>query len=706
MKRFITFFSFFLASTLLFAEIVPVTKARMVAKNAYYEKVSQYVGTTTREAITIDEEFTIGEGSAPELYIFNMSDMGYIIVSGEDLLRPVLAYSFESRYEPGRYTDNFSGWLEGRAGAVSYARTHQIPQPLEVKQTWEKYTAPDFTFVPAKGKSVEPLLTCTWNQDWPYNYMMPADPQGPGGHVYVGCVATAMAQIMYYWRYPLVGDHSKTHSYGGYPSVTVNYGQTNYDWDGMVDNSDSRVNVQMAQIGLHAAVAVSMHWGPYGSGAQSTSVPFAMSYYFRYDTDIEYLEKQGIAISTWKGYIENELDNICPIYYSGYNSNNEGHAFVLDGYHNDGTFHFNFGWSGYGNGWFDITDPSGYEWYYGQGMVRKIYPSDPDYPYGCSNSGERTSLVGSFQDGSGPQENYDPATNCSWLINPQTEYDSVSYIKLNFNWIDTDPDDIITMYDGSDMSAPVLGTWSGTTTPSGYITSSGNQVLVTFEADGDATTGAGFQIEYQSIQPTFCSGLTAYTEPTGTVSDGSGSFYYKNGTNCLFQINPTWGTGLTLTFTEFGTEEGADILKIIDASNNQVIAELSGTELPDPIVVPSGKVNMVFQTDLAVNNQGFTLEYHVDNVGVAESAFFPGLSIMPNPANRRLNVTFTPETAGLFTAELTDLAGRVVKTISREAFNGVATGFVFDVSNTKPGLYLLKISDGQNSETRKVVISR
>ncbi len=145
-----------------------------------------------------------------------------------------------------------------------------------------------------------------------------------------------------------------------------------------------------------------------------------------------------------------------PVYYSG-QSPDGGHAFVCDGYHSDGTFHMNYGWEGYGNGWFDISSPSGFEFYSQQGIVRRIYPGDAAYPYGCSQGFETTNMVGSLADGSGPQENYDANANCSWLINPQTAQDSVSKIKLSFVFIDTEADDIITVYDGETTASPVLG---------------------------------------------------------------------------------------------------------------------------------------------------------------------------------------------------------------------------------------------------------
>ena len=145
-----------------------------------------------------------------------------------------------------------------------------------------------------------------------------------------------------------------------------------------------------------------------------------------------------------------------------------------------------------------------------QGMVDNIIPIDPAYPYGCSTGTEITNFIGSIEDGSGPQENYDQNANGSWLINPQTAQDSVTSITLSFVVLDTENDDVITIYDGETTSDPVLGTYSGTTTPGENIYSTGNKILITFEADGDAVTGPGWRMEYSTTQPTWCSGLLTF----------------------------------------------------------------------------------------------------------------------------------------------------------------------------------------------------
>ncbi len=691
----------------LFAEKVELQDAKNYAVNAYYQKLNLYHHAVSIYEVQIDDVFDIKKDGESVYYIFNMKDFGYIIISAEDVLNPVQAYSFTSTYIQGKYSDNFNGWLDGRAGAVVYARENNIMATDEINAKWNELKDISSLSLIDNGKSVEPLLTSTWNQDWPYNYYMPLNASGPGGRMYVGCVSTAMSMIMHYWRYPAQGSGSKTHSYAGH-TVTVNYADAEYDWDAMLDNSDNRVNLEMAEIGLHAAVAVEMHWGPNGSGAYSSDVPYALETYFNYDTDCQYIQNQGYPWSTWKGYIEAELDDICPLYYSGQDGNGpgaSGHAFVLDGYHSDDTYHFNFGWSGYGNGWFDITSPSGYEWYYNQGMVRSIYPEDSNYPYGCTNDYERHTLVGSLEDGSGPTENYNAYADCAWLISSQTAQDSVDHITLEFVLMDTETDDVFTIYDGASTSDPVLGTYSGTSVPTEQVTSTGNQMLITFVADGDATTGTGWKVEYFSTQPSYCSpSVVTLTEPAGTIGDGSESFYYKNNTNCMWKIEPAYATGVTLTFTDFDTEDTEDYLQVYDASNNQLQGEFSGNTLPDAVHVESGELFLIWKTSGAITAPGWEAFWEADNVGVEEqSNSFTNLMVYPNPANDVLKVSFTTDENQSFDVSLITVTGIQVYTESTNEFSGNYVNSI-DLSEFSEGVYFLNITSESGTVVRKVVV--
>jgi hypothetical protein len=710
MKRILLSLFVFSFSLVIFAANVEIQDARTIALNAYFQKLNTYHQNVSFSDLKISDHFVISQDGETMLYAFNFSNFGFIIISADDAMTPVIGYSFESNYNPLNSADNFKGWINGRVGAIKFIRENNLLATPEIKSYWDNFSDISNLSLKGGGKSVEPLLTCTWNQDWPYNYYCPMDAAGPGGRVYVGCVATAMSQIMLYWRYPRQG--SGSHSYNQYPYGTqsANFGETIYDWDGMVDNSDSKINLPMALIGYHTAVSVDMDFSPDGSGAYSSDVPFALRTYFGYSNQVQYIQRNNTPFATWKNYIIEELDLIRPVYYSGTDaqSGGSGHAFVLDGYHTDGTFHFNFGWSGQDNGWYDITSPAGYEWYYNQGLVRKIFPADASYPFGCDPDIEVTNPLGSIEDGSGPQENYEQGVNCSWLINPQTLQDSITKIKLNFVVLDTESDDYVTIYDGETTSSPVLGTYSGQTAPTTDIYSTGNKMLIVLEGDGDATTGPGFRVEYNTIVPSWCSGLTTLSATSGTFDDGSGSWYYKNQSNCMWKIQPEWASDLTLTFTEFDTEENVDVVKIYDASNNQLLATYSGQyttgNMPDPITIPSGKLFMTFQSDGVFNFPGWTAEWEIGNTSVEDKvAGLDQLMVYPNPAENLLNISFNIEENQSLEVRLISAMGNVIYSENMKDFSGYYVNTI-DISSFAKGVYFLSISNDKGTVNNKVVI--
>jgi len=707
MKQFGIILLLFAFMGTLFAAKVELQDAGNYAVNAYYQKLNLYYETVNLEQVQIVETFNMKRNGESVYYIFNMENWGYIIISAEDVLNPVQAYSFDNHYVPDNHTDNFTGWLNGRAGAVTYARDNKIQATEEISAKWNALKDAGSLSLIKGGKSIEPLLTQTWNQDWPENYYMPLDPSGPGGRCLVGCVATAMSMIMDYWRYPLQGSGQKTHSFGGYPAITVNFGDTDYDWDAMLDNSDGAINLPMAEISMHAAVSVNMEWGPNSSGAYSEDVPPAMKNYFNYNPTCYLSSNQGIGWTTWKNYIEMDLDASCPLYFAGTDAQwgGSGHAFVCDGYNSDEMYHFNFGWSGSGNGWFDITSPAGYQWYYNQRIIRFLWPADDNYPYGCAPDYERTTLTGSFEDGSGPMEDYDQDASCSWLINPQTVQDSVEYINLEFVLLDTDINDIITIYDGPTTSDPVLGSYSGDMVPTGIVPSSGNQMLVTFETNGDGTVGLGWKVQYFSVQPEYCSSSpVALTAPTGTISDGSSDFWYNNTTNCMWQVMPAYASGVTLTFTAFETEETEDFLQVYDASNNQLLGEFSGNTLPDPIHAESGELFLIWKTNGVITGPGWEAYWEADNVGIEEEfTVLNNLMVYPIPALESLTISFSTIDDQSFDIRLLSMTGKVIYEENTSQFTGDYLNTI-DLGNYAKGIYFLNITGKKGIVNRKVVV--
>ncbi|MBN1337740.1 MAG: C10 family peptidase [Bacteroidales bacterium] len=693
----------------LFAGIVPLDLARTVAVNAFSDKAMRYLGFSGQNHLLISSEFTVTDEGEEMYYIFNFLNTGHILISAEDAMVPVLGYSLGGEYSALNPAPNYLWLMEDYKNNIRWLRRNSIPQEKDIAEQWDRWTL-YAGFVPSdNAKDVEPLLTSAWNQDWPYNYYCPQDPSGPGGRTYVGCVATAMAQNMYYWRWPDqgVGDVCYTPSQNPqYGEQCANFGDTHYNWDGMLDNSDTRVNLPMAEIGYHCAVAVHMEFSPNGSGAYSTWVPFAIKSYFKYSSSAAYVERNTTAWTTWKNYILDELNESRPVYYSGYEPGGGGHAWNCDGYHSaDDMFHFNFGWSGFSNGWYTIQNPGGFT--SGHGYVKNFYPDDPSYPPHCQGTKELANIVGTFEDGSGPQENYENNITCSYLINPQTQFDSVTSITLSFIVLDTESNnDVITIYDGESTGDSVLATISGQTLPS-PVTSTGNKMLLVFETNG-SVTASGWKAGYESTQPVWCTGLTTLTSTLGSFDDGSGVFNYKNNSNCMWKLDPLYASDVTLTFTGFDTEEGRDIVKVYDASNNQLLATLSGNYLPGnmppPITSPSGKIFLTFQTDGAVTYGGWEAEWTVGNVGVDEAKNDNNsFEVFPNPAEDFINISFVSGQPQNLKVTVFSITGKILYEEIRDDFRGHYLNRI-STSSFAPGIYFISIDTGKEKLHKKVAV--
>ena len=431
----ILLFSFFSFS---FAGEVDVNTAKTLAKNFYFEKTNQYNQKSSFEDISIISEITKKSGNETVYHVFTFNKPGFVIVSADDVLPAVLGYSFDSYYSEEEAPDSYRNFMQSYADAILFVRENEIQQTEDLNQQWNYYltSKPEILLNTAKEKSVDPLLLCKWNQDSPYNALCPEDAAGPGGHVYSGCVATAMAQVMYYWRHPEQGNGSHSYYYYPYGTLSADFGATNYNWTGMQNSIDYGNVHPNAELQYHCGVAVDMMYGPDGSGAYSWDVPYAMRNYFGYSIECHFESKNDYNNNTWINMLKENIDNGWPMYYSGY-SNSGGHAFVCDGYQDD-YFHFNFGWGGSSDGYYTVLDVNGFN--QGQGALMDTYPMG-NYPNYESGDHVLTQFSGSIVDGSGPLENYLDNTNSTWLIDPQTEEDSITNITLKFFRFETEVND-------------------------------------------------------------------------------------------------------------------------------------------------------------------------------------------------------------------------------------------------------------------------
>ncbi len=310
-----------------------------------------------------------------DYYVFNNSNNhGYVIVSGEDNAAPVLGYSDEGTFDANNIPDGLQYWLDCYASEMSYLRSH--PQAGGIAPRSELTT------------SVNPLLTTMWNQSSPYNDLCPTY---SNGHAVTGCVATATAQIMNYYQWPVqgTGSHSYTCNVNGEGEQTLSADfNTTYDWDNMLDDYSSGYTTAegnaVATLMYHLGVASEMNYGR-SSGTGTYDMMEALRTYFGYNKGMKLHKRANTPIAQWDSLLMNELDNSRPVLYSGFTPGGGGHAFVFDGYNADGYYHINWGWGGTSNGYFLVTalNPrdqgiGSFEGGYnaGQEFVSGFYPDD------------------------------------------------------------------------------------------------------------------------------------------------------------------------------------------------------------------------------------------------------------------------------------------------------------------------------------------
>jgi hypothetical protein len=330
-----------------FSSPVKIQTARLVAKNLYFERAN-IEGKADYGSINFSEEFIIDRNGVPMYYVLNVSDhRGWVAVSADDRTVPVICYALEGSFGEVPVPENFTFWMKNYENQIAFAIEKNIPQPAKSADLWMYYCNPNFEL--AKNTlAVSPLLgSIAWDQGCYYNAQCPVDGSGDCNHVWTGCIATAMAQIMKYHAYPTHGYLSHSYTHATYGTLSANFGTATYGWASM-PNSVTSSNTEVAEIMKHCGVSVDMNYDVSGSGAYCSDVEYALKTYFIYAAS--YAIKGAYSDADWNALLKGDLDLSRPILYAGQDPSG-GHAFVCDGYQGSSNdyFHFNWGWSGYYN---------------------------------------------------------------------------------------------------------------------------------------------------------------------------------------------------------------------------------------------------------------------------------------------------------------------------------------------------------------------
>ena len=376
--------------------ILTLLAGLLITGMVFAEHVSKMEALKKAEALMPGKKFemekfsTPSDGKATEepFYIFNVENGGgYVLVSGNDQTTAILGYSTNGNIDLDNIPDNLRYWLESYAAQLK-AIDEGAPVASRAASDSEVRTRSAHT-------NIAPLLTTKWNQSEPYNLMCPdgnfkdynASGYNANNRCVTGCVATALAQVMYYHKWPqgqTTAIPQYTINYSNAPTLSLNeLPATTFEWNKMkpsyseTETGDAADAV--AKLMRYVGQACQMAYGTRASNAYIHTDMMISA--FGYSKNIHTKDRDGYTTTQWENMVYDELASGRPVLYSGQTaskddntSSKSGHQFVCDGY-KDGLFSLNWGWGGSLDGYFvlSIADPNGKQ---GIGGSSKAYKFD------------------------------------------------------------------------------------------------------------------------------------------------------------------------------------------------------------------------------------------------------------------------------------------------------------------------------------------
>ena len=371
--------------------------------------------------------------------------------------------------------------MDDLANQIAAAVQQSVAADADITAEWQDLTTNGAPLAPKDvPDSVGPLLTTTWDQGQYYNAMCPEDENGQ--HCVTGCVATAMAQIINYWKYPLHGrgQHSYQTFQNEYGTLSVNFDESNYDYDNMPDkltneSTQEEVNA-VAKLIYDCGIANVLWYGSGGSSGYPGCPRTAFINHFGYSSNLGFADKHMYAPSEWIALLKSEIRDSAPVYCEGHDEI-VGHAFVFDGYNSDDFFHVNFGWSGLCDGWFIVSaiNVQFYTWGDWQTVLIGVRPNSTDNVRLCHTGSNPNSMNQEFYMVSEPIMLYNLSGKNEYLMN---YFDQGGPIIMHFTPSDNlaqlvldvlrfDEDCSVAVYDGNDMDS-LICVYETRNTPASY----------------------------------------------------------------------------------------------------------------------------------------------------------------------------------------------------------------------------------------------
>lgn len=288
--------------------------------------------------------FADNEGQAVAYAFEPANGAGFLILSADDIAYPVLGYSDNGKFDKENMPEQLKSWIEGYAEEIEYARSMGI-----TPETGNVMLAPR-----SARAAITPLVKSKWDQGAPYNSECP---MVNNVRCVTGCVATSVAQVMNYFKYPEIGTGTVYATVKGLSqSQSMNLADRAFDWGNMLDNyvagtyNDAQASA-VAYLMKAAGFSVSMNYGTDASGAVSMNIAKALRDNFQYDAGVTFAGRVSYSASEWDEMVYNNIKDGSPVIYNG-NDMTVGHSFICDGYDGNGYYHINWGWGGMSDGYF------------------------------------------------------------------------------------------------------------------------------------------------------------------------------------------------------------------------------------------------------------------------------------------------------------------------------------------------------------------
>ena len=621
---------------------------------------------------------------ATDYYVFNVSNSeGFVVIAGDDRVRPILAYSTTGKYNPNDVADGFQYTLDGFRKEIQYVREHNLSATPDIVAEWKSVNETGSLNRGGQTRAVvEPLCHSIWNQNYPWNSQCPpcVDTLGNGGHVFAGCAATAMGQVMKFWDWPAVGNGSHSYNADGIGPLTANFGETEYHFELIplaLDSTSSEEEIYyVAQLLYHLGIALDMQYSAVGSGANALSVYTAFQSYFRYTRDFpqinagDLIPGYGYTNEEWAQMLKDGgLDEHLPIFYTGSDDGGAGgHAFVCDGYDENDYFHFNWGWSGRDDAWCPIgaLHTTRYDFNQTNMFIGHIVPENNEY-FSRPDSVSKMAVL---------EEAFD-AARLTWT-NPTTDLNGNTLTDITSVTIRRNFEEIAVLTDveaGADMEYIDNGLEPGLYEYSIYITNEAgisrttyrsilvgekcNIVFQMHDNGGDGWKGAAISIADENFNR------------LAVVTMTQGSALVVDLPLLTGNLNFIWNSGWYHAYPEYDTDSECSFT-IINAQG-QTIYTSTGLE------------------------EGVFLTYDpCDFDAIDETVVDNGVSVYPNPTNGLLNVNG----CGTMRITVSNMLGQTLFETTAE------DNTTLDLSQYESGMYLIRIETESGVMVQKVTIRK